>query len=579
MTQDELQVRPAERRRRTLREFSGRIGRAAGRFPVAFALTAIAAVLLVIQSLSSWIDDPSTVASLATWLDPVAMVARGCLAGFPVSVVAQLAAERRGGARLALARQLVAGISVAALVAVAEHAYGGDYALWEMLFLAAFIVPLFLGLWLLYGAVDERALLPVVASGLLFALLLTAVLVIGLIVVYVAFEALVLELPFDLAEPIFIVGYAFAFPAAFLARVPEPGEQAEVPRAWRAIVGYVVFPLCLLLLAVLYLYLARIALTRTMPSGEMNWYGSFALLVYLGLWAGMRMTESAPARWFVRWGWALLVPVVAVQLYGVYVRLSAYGLTPLRYASLACTAVGIVGLALAAAGKGPRQLCLLAAVAAIVVLVSPANALDMAYLDQARCLRENLELVQGGGEVPKERWERVAGAWVYLRGADRGFQRDDHVDDVVAQLTSDAAFERTFGFEPPLSMAQEEPSYRYVWATAERGAVDVAGFSKAYELADLITQGYAFDEGGSVSVALDAGDGGLRTLDLTDLAHQALAGTLPGEPSDDDGWQLPEGGVVIDLDDGSRAVIMGLGVDAEGDRPTDMWVEGYLLVP
>ena len=248
-------------------------------------------------------------------------------------------------------------------------------------------------------------------------------------------------------------------------------------------------------------------------------------------------------------------------------------------AALAGTAVGIAGLALAAAGKGPRQLCLLAAVAAIVVLVSPANALDMAYLDQARCLRENLELVQGGGEVPEGGWERVAGAWAYLRGADRGFQRDDHVDDVVAQLTSDAAFERTFGFEPPLSTAQEEPSYRHVWATAEVRAVDVAGFSKAYVLTDLITQGYAFDEDGSVSVTLDAGDGSVRTLDLTDLAHQALAGTLPGEPYDDDGWQLPEGGIAVDLDDGSRAVITGLGVDAEGDRPTDMWVEGYLLVP
>ena len=99
------------------------------------------------------------------------------------------------------------------------------------------------------------------------------------------------------------------------------------------------------------------------------------------------------------------------------------------------------------------------------------------------------------------------------------------------------------------------------------------------ELADLITQGYAFGGDGSVSVTLDVGDGGLRTLDLTDLAHQALAGTLLGEPSDDDGWQLPEGGIAIDLHDGSRAVITGLGVDAEGDRPTDMWVEGYLLVP
>lgn len=578
--QDETLAAPqANRRRRTLREFSGRVGRAARRFPVAFAFTALAAVLLVIDSFSAWIDDPSTVMSLAAWLDPATAVARGCLAGFPMSVVAQLAAERRGDAKVALVRQLVVGVSVAALVALTEQLYGGDYALWEMLFLAAFIVPLFLGLWLLYDVVDERALLPVIASGLLFALFLTTVFVIGLIVVYTAFEALVLELSFDLAEPIFIVGYSFAFPVAFLAQVPEPGEQVEASRAWRSIVGYVVFPLCLLLLVVLYLYLGRIALTRSMPSGEMNWYGSFALLVYLGLWAGMRMMENAPAKWFVRWGWALLVPVVIVQLYGVYVRLSAYGLTPLRYASLVCTAVGIVGLALAAAGKGPRQLCLLAAVAAIVVLVSPANALDMAYLDQARCLRENLELVQGGGEVPEERWERVAGAWAYLRGADRGFQRDDHVDDVVAQLASDAAFERTFGFEPPLSMAQEEPSHRYVWATVEQGAVDVAGFSEAYELTDLISQGYAFGGDGSVSVALDVGDGSLRTLDLTDLAHRALAGTLPGEPSDDDGWQLPAGGITIDLDDGSRAVIMGLGVDAEDDRPCDMWVEGYLLVP
>lgn len=563
---------------RALQALSERFARAVGRFPVALALTLAATVLFICVDVA-----PKP-------FEGMMRVALGALAAFPATVVVRLAAERGAGRagqgslsdEAAPLRdvpwQVAVGLVVALVVAGTERLYGSDYTLWQMLFLATFVVPFFLGLWLLYTKGNEVALMPVVLSGLLFAMLFAAVLTIGFLAVHGAFTSLVYDPPVDLFSSIIYLCWTFAFPMAFLSQVPEHDEEIEAPRLWRVIVGHAVFVLCLLLLAVLYLYLARIAITRTMPSGEMNWYGSFALLVYLGLWAGMRMMGNAPSRWFVRWGWALLIPVVVVQLYGVYLRLAAYGLTPLRYASLGCTLVGLVGLGLAAAGRGPRPLCLVAALMALVVLVSPANALDMAYLHQARCLSDALEQRQGGAEVPEGDHERVTGAWEYLRQADRGFLRDDALDDAVARMDTDKAFEEALGFAPDRYYPEMDGGNRYLWASAEPAPLDVSGYSTVWPL-ELCLGDCRVSDDGTVSATLSAGTTTVREVDLTEVVGQMVEGSLPGEPVDEFGWQLPRQGIAIDLEDGSRVLVTELYVDVEDGRAMSVSVGGYLLQP
>ena len=49
----------------------------------------------------------------------------------------------------------------------------------------------------------------------------------------------------------------------------------------------------LLLLAVLYLYIARIALIRILPSGQLNWFGCLVLLGTLFFWVGIRKIGRA----------------------------------------------------------------------------------------------------------------------------------------------------------------------------------------------------------------------------------------------------------------------------------------------
>ena len=571
-------VKLRTRRGEALRSLVGGVSSSASRFPVAFVLTSAAALLFILDDLGVPFGSlspslPDDVLVLGPQRVMVAL-AHGLLAGFPTSVLVQLWGERRGESERGMAFQIPSGVIVALVITIAELWLGSDSTLWALLFAAAFCVPFFCGLYLLYAEGNEATLFPVILSGILFSSFLSGVLALGLVAVLGAFEALVHEIPVDLFDTIFILCWAFVFPVVFLTRVPHHDEELATPRAWRAIVGYVVFPLCLLLLAVLYLYMGRIALTRTMPSGEMNWYGSFALLVYLGLWVGMRMMDNAPARWFVRRGWALLVPVVVVQLYGVYVRLSAYGLTPLRYLSLACTLVGIVGLVLAAMGRGPRQLCLVAAVVAAVVLVSPANALDMANLDQERCLRAAVERAAGGEEIPEDMRERVTGAWDYLRSSDGGYLMRESVSDGIETAED---FERELGFAPVRASREDVEEYRYVWASATTGALDTSGRSRVWVLQEICSCEVAED--GSVTMTLSAGDGQERVVDLTQLAQQAADGTLPGTALDDEKstWDLPAGGIVVDLDDGARVIITSFGVQIENGRVTGVDVDGFLL--
>ena len=225
-------------------------------------------------------------------------------------------------------------------------------------------------------------------------------------------------------------------------------------------------------------------------------------------------------------------------------------------------------------GRGPRQLCLVAAVVAAVVLVSPANALDMANLDQERCLRAAVERVAGGEEIPEGMRERVTGAWDYLRSSDRGYLMRASVSDGIE--TADD-FERELGFAPVWASQEDFEEYRYVWASATTGALDTSGHSKMWVLQEIC--GCEVAENGSVTMTLSTGDGQDRAVDLTQLVQQAVDGTLPGTALDDEKstWDLPAGGIVIDLDDGARVVITGFGVQMESGRVTGVDVEGFLL--
>ncbi|WP_300624531.1 DUF4153 domain-containing protein [uncultured Megasphaera sp.] len=107
----------------------------------------------------------------------------------------------------------------------------------------------------------------------------------------------------------------------FLSSVPEPGRPAAPSKPFGSVMAYVVVPVYGVLLAILYIYIAMICFKGEMPVGKMNWFASIALLVYAFCYLTCSNYDNHV--WLLRyrrWGGLLLIPVVAVQLWGVYIR-------------------------------------------------------------------------------------------------------------------------------------------------------------------------------------------------------------------------------------------------------------------
>ena len=84
-----------------------------------------------------------------------------------------------------------------------------------------------------------------------------------------------------------------------------------------AFLFWLLLPAALLLLAILYVYLGKIVVTGSMPSGKLNWFGSVALASYVFFWLSLRGSSNRFFRLFARWGWTLRYAGMAALTVGI----------------------------------------------------------------------------------------------------------------------------------------------------------------------------------------------------------------------------------------------------------------------
>lgn len=185
----------------------------------------------------------------------------------------------------------------------------------------------------------------------------------------------------------------------FISCIPKADDAVSVPPLYTTLWKRILLPCTIFLLLVVYQYLARSLWEKALPVGVMNPFGSFLLAVYALLYFSFWKGEPAWQHRALRWGALLLIPVLIGQFYGLYIRLSAYSLTSLRYLSLCCTGFGVCTLVCGFFRWKPRKLYLLGSLLTVVLVLTPLNLIDLPAWFQARRLDGALErnqLVQEG---------------------------------------------------------------------------------------------------------------------------------------------------------------------------------------
>ena len=143
----------------------------------------------------------------------------------------------------------------------------------------------FLALFLLERT-NKAPGLPALLFAAAFSIVTSILLSLGLILCVAAFWALIVtDADGWLPETTYLFSGLIAYGgwglAAFLGALPSANARYQFPAATQKLLLYLFFPVYLLLLIVLYLYVGKIIGVGEMPVGTMNWYASFALLGFV----------------------------------------------------------------------------------------------------------------------------------------------------------------------------------------------------------------------------------------------------------------------------------------------------------
>ncbi|TGE24871.1 DUF4153 domain-containing protein [Hymenobacter aquaticus] len=268
------------------------------------------------------------------------------------------------------------------------------------------------GFWRYNETLFLRILAAGLYSGVLFA---------GCALALVAIDNL-----FEVTLDRHIYGYLFTVLATvfntwfFLAGVPHDfaalEQPAPYPKGLKVFTQFVLLPLILLYLGILYAYLGRILVQWELPKG----WVSLLILVFsvAGIFALLLIhpvrdeAENTWIRTFARWFYRALLPLLALLAVAIGTRIQAYGITEERYyvLVLALWLAGILAYFLWRQGRGIIWIPASLAVVALLTVAGPWSAFAVAQRSQLRELHElaaqyrllaNGRLDSAGVRVPK----------------------------------------------------------------------------------------------------------------------------------------------------------------------------------
>lgn len=334
----------------------------------------------------------------------------------------------------------------------------------------------------------------------------------------------------------------------FISCIPKADDAVSVPPLYTTLWKRILLPCTIFLLLVVYQYLARSLWEKALPVGVMNPFGSFLLAVYALLYFSFWKGEPAWQKRALHWGALLLVPVLLGQFYGLYIRLSAYSLTSLRYLSLCCTGFGVCTLVCGFFRWKPCRLYLLGSLLTVVLILTPLNLIDLPAWFQARRLDGVLErnnLVQGetlasGHNVSPEDGKLIRSSFAYLNH-DPGRWRYPNVERIRQQPGFLASLPR----DP-----QQSPRGNNLHYTAKRlNQLNVAGYNTV-----SLERGFTIREG-KLQYGLPS-----QPEQIWDVSPQ-LQKLLEQYPS---GGTVPPEAMEFQLDDRHKLVLLTLGGDRAG---------------
>ncbi len=326
--------------------------------------------------------------------EPKQRLSLALLSGLLTSLCAVLFWERRGIHKTWVSRRggnLVA-LPVAAFVTIATYTMLKDLTLQPLSRHVAFCVFLFLTFLIIPNMGRGRNI--EMYSIKLFTNAVVAALFSGVLFLGLSFIILTVSTLFGLNIPsltylrLWILMAGAVAPFLFMAGIPETGwkpEEERYPALLKNLVLFVITPLAAAYTAILYLYFAKILVTRQWPVGLVShlvlWYSLLGVALLFFLWP---LSQNPWGAAFSKHFPMTVIPLLGMMFVSVGIRIRHYGITENRY-YVAALGLWVLGSMLyLSLSKNVKSVALPASLAFVVLLsvLGPWSSFASAKLSQ-----------------------------------------------------------------------------------------------------------------------------------------------------------------------------------------------------
>lgn len=319
--------------------------------------------------------------------------------------------------------------------------------------------------------------------------LYSAVLFLGLAAMLFTVDTLfVLKLSEKLYFDIWLIAAGVFAPTYFLADIPQHREEVPpeyYPRVLKALLLYIVMPLIIAYSTILYVYFAKIIITRQWPDGMVShlvlWYSFISILVLFFVYQLRRSNKWVGV--FVSYFPKLVIPLLAMMFVSMGIRIKAYGVTENRYFVLAAGLWVTVGFIYHILRKDVRNIFLPVSLALVAVLAvtGPWSAYNVSRLIQNSRFEKILEkyqmidnggIVKAAGDLADEDKREISAIIRY-------FNSYHSLDDLkyLPEGFTVENMEEIFGFEYDYSRwPSDEREYFYYHVSVNQNLLDIEDF-------------------------------------------------------------------------------------------------------
>ena len=244
----------------------------------------------------------------------------------------------------------------------------------------------------------------------------------------------------------------------------------------KGLIKYVLFPISVIATILIYVYFAKIFISRDIPSNQI-----FPIIAILFVTAFPVLIisnefnkETENKKRLNRIYGLIYIPFILMEIYSMGVRVSDYGLTVPRYMAFAYVAMQMVliGLILFKDGKHLDKFLFACIVATIIVTISPINSIKVSLMSQKGRFYKAMEALDEKGldGLSKDELRAIYNPYQYIIRFEDSFEDERITPEVKEQL---------YNIHLPM---YDYNDYEYKYYNQRIDGFDTTNYSKMYQV-------------------------------------------------------------------------------------------------